>query len=39
VFVAGAPGRPLDGVLALVTLPAEEVRRRLDADEALLGRA
>ncbi len=36
VFVARAPARPLDRVLALVTLPAEEVRRRLEAGEALL---
>ncbi len=36
VFVARAPARPLDRVLALVTLPAEEVRRRLEAGEAVL---
>ncbi|HJS46525.1 MAG TPA: hypothetical protein VJ773_00925, partial [Gemmatimonadales bacterium] len=37
VFVARAPARALEGVLGLVTLPAEEVRRRLDGDEQLLG--
>ncbi len=38
VFVGQAPTRPLDGVLALVTLPAAEVRRRLEAGERMLDR-
>ena len=35
VFVARSPARPLDGLLELLTWPAEEITRRL-ADEATL---
>jgi len=37
VFVARTVSRSLAGILGLVTLPADEVRRRLEAKEPLLG--
>ena len=36
VFVASPPGRPLDGILDLLALPAPEVRRRLDEQTSLV---
>jgi hypothetical protein len=36
VFVAGAPNRPLDGLLDLLTWPASEVERRLSGEMSLV---
>ncbi len=36
VFVTRQPGKALDGILDLVTLPSEEIARRLDGGERLL---